>query len=85
MPTPSRKRPASQRWADLVLAVLYFAVCGMVIYFRLVPFRRVVERFDREGVAFPAWFHPVFTVGTAVVVLFLLWRGVRILRRALRS
>lgn len=83
-PTPSGKPPASQRWSNVVLAALYFTVCAMVLYFRFVPFRRVVERFDREGVAFPAWFHPVFTAGTAVVVLFLLWRGILTLRRALR-
>jgi len=84
MTRPTTGAPASQRWANAVLAALYFTVCGMVLYFRFVPYRRVTQRFDQEGVAFPAWFHPVFTAGTAVVVLFLVWRGIRTLRRALR-
>lgn len=72
------------RWVNGVLAAIYFFVCGMLLYFRLGPFQQVVNRFEDQDTALPSWFEWVFSLGTVLVMLLLLWRGVTTLRRALR-
>lgn len=80
-----RPRPSSRsvRWVNGIMATMYFLVLAMLLYFRLGPFRRVVARLETQGVELPVWFSLVFTVGVALVVVFLLWRGLSALRQAL--
>ena len=73
----------SLRWVHGIMAGMYFLVLGMLLYFRLGPFRRVMARLEADGVEVPLWFSLVFTAGVALVGLFLLWRGLVSLRRAL--
>ena len=72
------------RWIYGGLAAIYFAVCGMLLYFRLVSYQRVVSRFDTSGTELPGWFNLVFTVGVGLVLALLAWRGIAMLRKALR-
>jgi hypothetical protein len=70
------------RVSNAVLALLYFLLAGMVLYFRFGPFARVIDRFRGEGAQVPSLY---VWGGTAVlggVALFLVWRGWRFLRRA---
>lgn len=77
-------RPTSLvRWIYGGLAAIYFAVCGMLLYFRLVSYQRVVSRFDVSGTELPAWFNMVFTAGIGLVLGLLAWRGIAMLRKAL--
>ena len=73
------------RWINGGLAAVYFVVCGMLLYFRLGPFQQVVDRFKAQDTELPPWFDLVFTAGTALVVLLLLWRGLATLRQALKG
>jgi len=66
------------------MAALYAFVLGLLLYFRFVPYRRVMNRLAEEGVEMPAWFSSVFSVGLLVVAAFLLYRGIISLRKALR-
>ena len=75
----------SLRWIHGVMAGMYFLVLGMLLYFRLGPFRRVMARLETDGVDAPIWFSFVFTAGVGLVGLFLLWRALASLRRALTS
>ena len=68
-----------------VLAALYFVVAGMLVYFRLGPFERLISRFEVSETPLPAWFVPVFTGGIAVVGLFLILRGLGYLRKFLQK
>lgn len=77
--------PGSIRLVNGVLAALYFFVCGMLIFFRLGPFRRVVARFQEQEAPLPGWFVPVFTWGIAAIAVYVFWRGIRALSAALRG
>jgi hypothetical protein len=66
-----------------VLAVLYFTLCGMLVYLRLGPFQRVVGKFQEQGTELPPWFNLVFTAGVVLIGAFLVWRGLAALRSAL--
>lgn len=68
-----------------VMAGLYFVVVGMLLYFRLGPFQRVLDRFEAEGSEIPAWFPLVFNLGAGLIGLFLGFRGVLALRKAFGS
>ena len=39
----------SLRWVHGIMAVMYFLVLGMLLYFRLGPFRRVMARLEADG------------------------------------
>ena len=71
----SEPNTGSIRLVNGAMAVLYFLICGMLIYFRFGPFHRVLANFEENGVAFPAWFNLVFTGGIVMVGLFLAFRG----------
>ena len=73
------------RWIYGGLAAIYFAVSGMLLYFRFVPYQRVVDRFDASGTALPGWFNLVFTAGVGLVLVLLVWRGIAMLRKALHG
>lgn len=81
-PAPSTR---ATRWVYGGLALVYFTVCGMIIYFRVVPFRRVVNRFQEQGTELPAWFDLVFSGGILLVLALLAWRGVAMLLKAIRG
>ena len=71
----SEPSTGSIRMVNGVLAVLYFMICGMLIYFRLGPFQRVLLNFEDKGVVLPEWFNLAFTGGIVLVGLFLVFRG----------
>lgn len=73
------------RWIYGGLGAIYFAVCGMLLYFRFVSYQRVVTRFDASGTELPGWFNSAFTVGIGLVFLFLAWRGVSMVRKAIQG
>ncbi len=77
--------PQSVGWFNLVLALLDFVIAGLVLYFRLGPVQRVLDRLVRDGVRVPAWLPLVFTAGTVVAVAWLAARGVQAVRRALED
>ena len=82
--TPVQSRQ-SLRWINGIMAAMYFLVLGMLVYFRLGPFRRVMIRMQNDGVEVLPWFPVVFTLGIGVVGVFLAWRGAMALKRALRG
>jgi hypothetical protein len=63
------------------LALVYFLLAGMIVYFRWVPFARVLDRMRREGTELPAAYAWIATLGVSAVAALLVWRGIRILRR----
>lgn len=75
--------PRSVRAVNGVLAALYFFVCGMLVFFRLGPFRRVVARFQEQETPLPGWFVPLFTWGIVIIAVYIFWRGIRALKAAL--
>lgn len=77
--------PRSVRLVHGAIAALYFVVAGMLVYFRLGPFERLIRRFETAETPLPAWFVPVFSGGIALVGLFLIFRGVTFLRKSLQS
>jgi hypothetical protein len=80
-PRPGSTGPAA-RASNAVLALLYFLLAGMVLYFRFGPFARVIDRFRGEGARIPSAYVWGGTVVLGGVALFLVWRGWRYLRRA---
>jgi len=81
---PSGPVPDSVRWVHGVLGALNLVLGGMVVYLRLGPFRTLVSRLAEREVALPGWLIWGFTAGTLLIAGFLAWRGVRLVRKALR-
>jgi hypothetical protein len=75
--------PRTVTWFNLVMAVLYFLIAGLVVYFRLGPVERVLARLVRDGVQVPGWLPATLTLGAGVVAAYLAVQGVRSVRRAL--
>lgn len=69
-------------WLNLVMAVLYLLIAALVVYFRAVPVRKVLDRLVRDGAAVPGWLPAVLTLGAVAVAGYLLVQGLRALRRA---
>ena len=75
--------PVAVKALSVTLALLYLATAGLIVYFRLGPVQRVMERLERDGAHIPDWFPLVFTVGPILIGAFLIFQGWRYLRRAL--
>ena len=75
--------PRFFRGLNAVLGLLYLIIAGLIVYFRLGPVQRVMDRLVRDGVEPPAWFPVVFTVGPILIGAFLIFQGWRYLRRSL--
>jgi threonine/homoserine/homoserine lactone efflux protein len=75
--------PRTTRWFNLLLGALYLFIAGLLLYFRLGPVERVLARFGGDPADGSSWTPLAFNVTTGVVVAYLLWQGLRGLRRAL--
>ncbi|NNF05513.1 MAG: hypothetical protein HKN21_02015 [Candidatus Eisenbacteria bacterium] len=78
-----RDRPPSfaERFLVLGMGFLYFLLAGMLIYLRVGPVRRVLDRMVERGAEVPTWLPLSFTVGIGILVIFLCVRGLHALRK----
>jgi len=80
---PATPDPRSTRWFNLLMGALYLFIAALMFYFRLGPVQRVMVRLGRDRMETSSWSPLAFNVITGVVIAYLLWQGLRSLRRAL--
>ena len=67
--------PTTARRASTLVAVLYLLAAGLVVYFRVGPFHRVVARAGAEGADIPGWVRWAMSAGTLLLAGVFVWRA----------